>query len=135
MLESWRPIVGARVAVPPRAQTQLLKGMSQRTRRVQVMTPVGDERMMPVELRGRQAQKLLRGPGDRLQDRLLTEHDRDVSDLAANLGISMASTSHHLGRLRRAGLVISRRHGTHITNRLAALDVTKITGAACAVVP
>ena len=66
--------------------------------------------------------------------RLLAEHDRDVSDLAANLGLSMASTSHHLGRLRRAGLVISRRHGTHITNQLAALDVTQITGAACAVV-
>jgi len=66
--------------------------------------------------------------------RLLGAHEHDVTELAACLGISVANTSHHLARLRRAGLVTSRREGTHVTNRLAARDVTQVTGAACAVV-
>ena len=66
--------------------------------------------------------------------RLLDSHERDVTELAACLGMSVANTSHHLARLRRAGLVVSRRDGTHVTNRLAARDVTQITGAVCAVV-
>ena len=50
---------------------------------------------------------------------LLATDELDVTDIAERLGLSVANTSHHLVRLRRAGLVISRRDGSQITNRLA----------------
>jgi len=65
--------------------------------------------------------------------RLLETRDHDVGQLAARLGISVANTSHHLSRLRRAGLVTSRRDGTRMINRLASHEVAALAGAACAV--
>ncbi|GAA1973516.1 metalloregulator ArsR/SmtB family transcription factor [Amycolatopsis minnesotensis] len=42
---------------------------------------------------------------------LLTEGERDVGTLAAETGQSVATVSHHLGKLKLAGLVRARRHG------------------------
>jgi DNA-binding transcriptional ArsR family regulator len=42
---------------------------------------------------------------------LLSEEECDVGHLAAQLGVSVATTSHHLGRMRLAGLVSARSEG------------------------
>jgi DNA-binding transcriptional ArsR family regulator len=63
--------------------------------------------------------------------RLLADGERDVTDIASRLSISVANTSHHLGRLRHAGLVLARRDGTHIINRLAGPHMLDLCAAAC----
>lgn len=63
--------------------------------------------------------------------RLLADSELEVTQLANRLGASVANTSHHLARLRHAGLVTSRRDGTRITNRLAGPDVVDLCAAAC----
>jgi DNA-binding transcriptional ArsR family regulator len=55
----------------------------------------------------------------------------DVTEVANRLGLSVANSSHHLARLRRAGLVTSRRNGTRITNAVAGLHVVDLCRAAC----
>lgn len=42
---------------------------------------------------------------------LLASGDSDVGTLAEHTGQSMATVSHHLGKLKLAGLVEARRHG------------------------
>jgi len=42
---------------------------------------------------------------------LLSEQACDVGHLAAQLGVSVATVSHHLGRMRLAGLVSARSEG------------------------
>ena len=42
---------------------------------------------------------------------LLSEQAWDVGHLAAQLGVSVATASHHLGRMRLAGLVSARSEG------------------------
>jgi DNA-binding transcriptional ArsR family regulator len=42
---------------------------------------------------------------------LLSEQACDVGHLAAQLGVSVATASHHLGRMRLAGLVSARSEG------------------------
>ena len=64
--------------------------------------------------------------------RLLADTELDITDIALRLGASVATTSHHLGPLRRARLVISRREGTRILNRLAGPHVLELCDAACA---
>lgn len=54
---------------------------------------------------------------------LLAQGERTVDELAGELGQSLANTSHHLRSLARAGLVASRRSGTHVHYRLASDDV------------
>ena len=49
---------------------------------------------------------------------LSTRSDQSVGALAASLGESVANTSHHLARLRHAGLIHSHRDGTTITSTL-----------------
>ncbi len=44
---------------------------------------------------------------------LLAAGERDVGGLAAELGQSVATVSHHLGKLKLAGLVRARRSGKH----------------------
>jgi DNA-binding transcriptional ArsR family regulator len=56
-----------------------------------------------------------------------------VTDIAQRLGASVATTSHHLGPLRRAGLVTSRRDGTRILNRIAGPRVLDLCVVPCAV--
>jgi rhodanese-related sulfurtransferase len=45
---------------------------------------------------------------------VLSQGERSVEDLASEIRQSVANTSHHLQRLLKAGLVTSRRDGTHI---------------------
>ncbi|SFW74951.1 ArsR/SmtB family transcription factor [Amycolatopsis australiensis] len=44
---------------------------------------------------------------------LLAGSERDVGTLAEETGQSVATVSHHLGKLKLAGLVRARRHGKH----------------------
>jgi DNA-binding transcriptional ArsR family regulator len=63
---------------------------------------------------------------------LLADAELDVTEVARHMGVSVANTSHHLGLLRRAGLVISRRQGTRILNRVANAHVVELCANACA---
>lgn len=54
---------------------------------------------------------------------VLSQGERTVEGVAAEIGQSLANTSHHLRTLARAGLVSSRRDGTHIHYRLASDNV------------
>lgn len=50
---------------------------------------------------------------------MLGQGERTVEEIAEEIGQSVANTSHHLRTLARAGLVATRRQGTHIHYRLA----------------
>jgi len=50
---------------------------------------------------------------------LLAQGERPVDDIAAEIGQSVANTSHHLRLLAKAGLVSTRRDGTHVFYRLS----------------
>jgi rhodanese-related sulfurtransferase/predicted transcriptional regulator len=57
---------------------------------------------------------------------VLAQGERSVEQIAGEIDQSVANTSHHLRTLARAGLVASRREGTHVHYRLASdkmLDV------------
>src|SRR5215467_4442874 len=54
---------------------------------------------------------------------LLSQGERPVEEIAGELGQSVANTSHHLRAMARAGIVATRREGTHIFYRLAELWV------------
>ncbi|HXZ72674.1 MAG TPA: metalloregulator ArsR/SmtB family transcription factor [Streptosporangiaceae bacterium] len=45
---------------------------------------------------------------------VLAQGERSVDEVAAEIGQSLANTSHHLRALARAGLVTTRREGTRI---------------------
>ena len=51
--------------------------------------------------------------------RELTRGERSVGELAELTGAQVAAVSQHLARLRTAGLVVSRRAGTHVYYRAA----------------
>lgn len=57
---------------------------------------------------------------------LLSQGERTVEELAAEIDQSSANTSHHLRTLARAGLVIGRRRGTHVHYRLASDEVLEL---------
>jgi rhodanese-related sulfurtransferase len=50
---------------------------------------------------------------------VLAQGERSVEEMAAELGQSVANTSHHLRALARAGLLVTRRDGTRIYYTLA----------------
>jgi rhodanese-related sulfurtransferase/DNA-binding transcriptional ArsR family regulator len=54
---------------------------------------------------------------------LLAQGERSVEDVAAELGQSVANTSHHLRNLARAGLVRTRREGTRVIYGLSSDQV------------
>jgi rhodanese-related sulfurtransferase/DNA-binding transcriptional ArsR family regulator len=54
---------------------------------------------------------------------LLAQGERSVEDVAAELGQSLANTSHHLRNLARAGLVRTRREGTRVIYGLSSDQV------------
>jgi DNA-binding transcriptional ArsR family regulator len=54
---------------------------------------------------------------------VLAQGERSVDDLAAEIGQSVANTSHHLQLLAHAGLVRTRRQGTRVIYRLASEHV------------
>lgn len=60
---------------------------------------------------------------------LLAQGERRVEDVADELDQSVANTSHHLRAMARAGLVTTRRNGTHIYYRLASDRVAELLGA------
>ena len=60
---------------------------------------------------------------------LLSQGERSVDDVAAEIGQSKANTSQHLRALARAGLVVSRRDGTRIFYRLATEKVAALWAA------
>jgi len=60
---------------------------------------------------------------------LLAQGERSVEEIAAEIDQSVANTSHHLRAMARAGLVVTRRDGTHIYYRLAGERVADLWGA------
>jgi rhodanese-related sulfurtransferase/DNA-binding HxlR family transcriptional regulator len=54
---------------------------------------------------------------------ILAQGERTVEEIATEIAQTLANTSHHLRTLARAGLVRSRREGTHVHYRLASEDV------------
>ena len=54
---------------------------------------------------------------------LLAQGERTVEGVSREIGQSLANTSHHLRTLARAGLVATRRKGTHVHYRLASEEV------------
>jgi len=57
---------------------------------------------------------------------LLAQGERSVEEVAAELGQSVANTSHHLRNLARAGLVHTRREGTRVIYELASDQVLQL---------
>lgn len=60
---------------------------------------------------------------------LLAQGERPVEQVAAEIGQSVANTSHHLRAMARAGLVTTRRDGTRIYYALASDRVTELWSA------
>lgn len=60
---------------------------------------------------------------------VLAQGERSVDVLASEVGQSMANTSHHLQVLARAGLVTTRRDGTHVYYRLPSERVAEFWSA------
>jgi rhodanese-related sulfurtransferase len=60
---------------------------------------------------------------------VLAQGERPVDELAAEIGQSVANTSHHLHVLASAGLLASRREGTRVVYRLAGERVSKLWAA------
>ncbi len=57
---------------------------------------------------------------------VLAQGERTVEEVANAISQSPANTSHHLRTLARAGLVVTRRQGTHIHYRLASEHVLDV---------
>ena len=60
---------------------------------------------------------------------LLAQGERSVEEIAAEIGQSVANTSHHLRALARAGLVTTRREGTRIFYALSSERVAELWSA------
>ena len=60
---------------------------------------------------------------------LLAQGERSVEEIAAEIGQSVANTSHHLRTMARAGLLTTRRDGTRIVYRLASERVADLWSA------
>jgi len=60
---------------------------------------------------------------------LLAQGERAVDDIAAEIGQTVANTSHHLRAMARAGLLTTRRHGTRIYYALASERVGELWAA------
>ena len=60
---------------------------------------------------------------------LLAQGERSVEEIAAEIGQSVANTSHHLRALAQAGLVTTRRDGTRIYYALSSVQVAELWSA------
>jgi rhodanese-related sulfurtransferase/DNA-binding HxlR family transcriptional regulator len=60
---------------------------------------------------------------------LLSQGERSVDEVAAEIDQSVANTSHHLRTLARAGLVRSRREGTRVIYALASEGIAELWAA------
>lgn len=56
---------------------------------------------------------------------ILAQGERTVEQIADEIGQTLANTSHHLRTLARAGLVATRKSGTHVHYRLASDQVAE----------
>ncbi|MEV6426771.1 metalloregulator ArsR/SmtB family transcription factor [Nocardia sp. NPDC051463] len=61
---------------------------------------------------------------------LLSQHERDVGTLAAEIGQSVPAVSQHLAKLKLAGLVHARKAGRHNVYAIAHPDIADIVGLA-----
>src|SRR5260370_24535407 len=66
---------------------------------------------------------------------LLAQGERSGDEVAAELGQSVANTSHHLRNLARAGRVRTRRDGTRVISELASDQVMALVTRSRQVVP
>lgn len=57
---------------------------------------------------------------------LLSDRERPVGELAAEVGLETSHLSQQLGVLRRAGVVVARKEGTSVIYSLAAPEVTEL---------
>src|SRR5437870_13669067 len=64
---------------------------------------------------------------------ILAQGERSVDEIAAEIGQSVANTSHHLRAMARAGLLTTRRDGTRIFYALASERVGELWSAVRAV--
>ncbi len=64
---------------------------------------------------------------------LLSERERPVSEMLAEIGVEAANLSQQLSILRRAGLVTARREGLSVTYELTSPDITALLAAARAI--
>src|SRR6266851_987620 len=60
---------------------------------------------------------------------VLVQGERSVEDIAAEIGQSVANTSHHLRAMARAGVLRTRREGTRIVYMLASEKVGELWAA------
>src|SRR5213076_3321313 len=60
---------------------------------------------------------------------VLAQGERSVEEVAAEIGQSVANTSHHLRLLARSGLLRSRRQGNRVVYRLASARVGELWSA------
>jgi len=78
--------------------------------------------------------QMLKTMGETTRLRLLQEllpGEKSVGELVALVGTSQANVSKHLGRLRSAGLVRSRREGTQVFFRIGAEFVHEVCDILC----
>jgi ArsR family transcriptional regulator len=76
---------------------------------------------MKDELESQRCARLLKAMADPERLRIvqcLRAGEKNVSDLAAELGVEVVNLSHHLGVLRHAGIVVDQRQGRFIFYRL-----------------
>ena len=59
----------------------------------------------------------------------LAQGERNVEDLAAVSGLTVANTSRHLQQLRQAGLILSRKEGLKVFYRVSGEDVIELLDA------
>ncbi|MBF6130188.1 ArsR/SmtB family transcription factor [Nocardia brasiliensis] len=64
---------------------------------------------------------------------LLSERERAVSEMLAEIGVEPANLSQQLSILRRAGLVTARREGLSVTYELTTSDVAELLATARAI--
>src|ERR1700680_1071877 len=60
---------------------------------------------------------------------LLAQGERSVEEISAEIGQTVANTSHHLRAMARAGVLTTRRDGTRIFYRLASERVAELWAA------
>lgn len=76
---------------------------------------------MKDELESQRCARLLKAMADPERLRIvqcLRDGEKNVSEMAAELGVEVVNLSHHLGVLRNAGIVVDKRQGRYILYRL-----------------
>lgn len=90
------------------------------------MTEADIERMAAAAERASDVMKTMGHPGRLMILCNLADGERPVGELADDVGMSQSTLSQHLARMRREGLVETRRESQTIYYRLADGDVRKL---------